>query len=77
MNVSIKNVKVKTLFDSDAEINYMSKRLTNSTQLFIRQEINIIIMNFTDERARFFDICESIFINIENIIISIFVFVIE
>ena len=34
-------------------------------------------MNFTDERARFFDVCESIFVNIENIIISTFIFVIE
>ena len=34
-------------------------------------------MSFTDERVRFFDVCESIFINIENIIISIFIFVIE
>ena len=34
-------------------------------------------MNFTDERARFFDVCEFIFINIKNIIISIFIFVIK
>ena len=77
MNVSIENVKIKALFDSDAEVNCMSKRLTNSTQLFIRQDINIVMMNFTDERARFFDVCESMFINIENIIISIFIFVIK
>ena len=35
------------------------------------------MMNFINECARFFDICESIFVNIENIIISIFIFVIE
>ena len=35
------------------------------------------MMNFINERARFFDVCESILINIENIIISIFIFVIE
>ena len=34
-------------------------------------------MNFIDERARFFDVCELIFVNIENIIISTFIFVIE
>ena len=34
-------------------------------------------MSFTDERARFFDVCESISVNIENIIISTFIFVIE
>ena len=35
MNVSIENIKIKALFDSDAEVNCMSKKLTNSTQLFI------------------------------------------
>ena len=77
MNMSIKNVKVKALFDSDVEVNCMSKRLTNSTQLFIRQDINIVIMSFTDERAHFFDVCESMLISIESIIISTFIFVIE
>ena len=35
------------------------------------------MMNFIDERARFFDVCELIFVNIKNIIISTFIFVIE
>ena len=35
------------------------------------------MMNFINERVRFFNVCESIFINIENIIISIFIFVIK
>ena len=77
MSVSIDDIKIKTLFNNDVEINCMSKRLTDATQLFIRQKISIIIMNFIDERARFFDVCESIFVNIESIIISIFIFVIE
>ena len=34
-------------------------------------------MSFINERACFFNICESIFINIENIIISIFIFIIK
>ena len=77
MNVSIDDVKIKTLFDNNVEINCMSKKLIDATQFFIRQKINIIMMNFIDERARFFDVCESIFVNIENIIISIFIFVIK
>ena len=77
MNVLIDNIKIKTLFNNDIEINCISKRLIDATQLFIRQKINIIMMNFIDERARFFDVCESIFVNIENIIISTFIFVIE
>ena len=35
------------------------------------------MINFINERARFFDVCKSIFVNIENIIISIFIFVIK
>ena len=35
------------------------------------------MINFIDERARFFDVCELIFVNIKNIIISTFIFVIE
>ena len=77
INVFIDNVKIKTLFDNNVEINCMSKRLINATQLFIRQKINIVMMNFINERARFFDICESIFVSIENIIISTFIFVIK
>ena len=34
-------------------------------------------MNLTDERARFFHVCESMFINIKSIIISTFIFVIK
>ena len=77
MNVSINDIKIKTLFNNDVEINYMSKKLIDATQLLIHQKINIIIMNFINERVCFFNVCESIFVNIENIIISIFIFVIE
>ena len=36
MNVSIDDVKIKTLFDNDVEINCMLKRLIDATQFFIR-----------------------------------------
>ena len=77
MNVSIDDVKIKALFDNDVEINCMSKKLTDATQLFIRQEINIVMMNFIDEHVHFFDVCESISVSIESIIISTLIFVIE
>ena len=35
MNVSIDDVKIKTLFNSDVEINYISKKLIDATQLLI------------------------------------------
>ena len=47
------------------------------TQFFIRQEINIVMMNFINKRVRFFNVCELIFVNIKNIIILTFIFVIE
>ena len=77
MNIFINDVIIKILFNNDAEINYISKKVINAAQLFIRQEINIVIMNFINERARFFDVYKSIFVNIQNIIISTFIFVIE
>ena len=77
MNVFIDDVKIKTLFNNDVEINCMSKKLIDATQLFIRQEINIVIINFINKCARFFNVYKSIFINIESIIISMFIFVIE
>ena len=77
MNMSINDVKIKTLFNNNVEINCMSKRLINATQLLIRQKINIVMMNFINERARFFNVCESILVNIENIIISTFIFVMK
>ena len=77
MNVFIDDIKIKMLFNNDVEINYMLKRLIDATQLLIHQKINIVMMNFINERARFFDVCELIFVNIENIIILIFIFVIK
>ena len=77
VNVMIENIKIKTIFNNGVEINCMFKRLTDATQLFMRQNINIIMINVTDERARFFDICEAVFISIDSIIISISVFVVK
>ena len=65
------------MFDNEAEIKCMFKRLTDIAQLFVRQNINIIIINVINERARFFNVCETVFINIDNITISISVFVIK
>ena len=65
------------MFDSEAEVNCIFKRLIDVAQLFVRQNINIIIINVIDERARFFDVCETVFINIDSITISISVFVVK
>ena len=43
----------------------------------MRQNINIIMIKIINERARFFDVCETVFINIDSITISISVFVVK
>ena len=73
----IKNNKIKAMFNNETEINCMFKRLTNAAQLFMCQNINIIMINVINKRTRFFDVCEIVFININNITISIFVFVMK
>ena len=77
MKIIIKEIKIKAMFKNNVEINCMLKKLTNVAQLFVRQRINIIIVNVSNERARFFNICEAIFINIESIIVSVFNFVVK
>ena len=77
VNVMIENIKIKAMFDNGTEINCMFKWLIDAAQLFVRQNINIIIINVTDERARFFNVCEAVFINIDSIMISISAFVMK
>ena len=77
VNVMIENIKIKAMFDSEAEINCMFKRLTNAAQLSVRQNTNIIMIDVIDERARFFDVCEAVSISIGSITISIPVFVMK
>ena len=77
VNVMIENIKIKAMFDNGAEVNCMFKWLTDAAQLPVRQSINIIMINVTDEWARFFDVCEAVFISIDSITISISVFVMK
>ena len=65
------------MFNNEAKVNCMFKWSINIVQLSMRQSTNIIIINVIDERARFFDVCEAVFINIDNITISISVFVVK
>ena len=77
VRVKIINIKIKTMFNSETEVNYIFKRLIDVVQLFVHQNINIIMINIINERVRFFDICEAVFISIENITISISIFVVK
>ena len=77
VSVMIENIKIKAMFNNETEINCMFRRLTDAVQLSVRQNINIIMINVINERARFFDVCETVFIDIDSITISIFVFVVK
>ena len=77
INVIIENVKTKMMFNNKIKVNCIFKRLIDAAQLFVRQNINIIIMNIINERTRFFDVCETMSINIKNVIVSISVFIMK
>ena len=77
VSVIIENIKIKTMFDNETEVNYMFKWLIDVAQLSVRQNINIIIINVINERARFFNVYETVPINIDSITISISVFVVK
>ena len=77
VSVMIENIKIKTIFDSETEVNCMFKWLTDAAQLSVRQNINIIMINVTDERARFFDVYETVSISIDSITIPIPAFVVK
>ena len=77
VNVIIEDIKIKAMFNNGAEINYMFKRLINISQLPVRQNINIIIINVINEQVSFFNVCETVFISIDSITISIPVFVVK
>ena len=77
VSVIIKNIKIKTMFNNEAKVNCMFKRLIDVVQLFIRQSINKIVTNIINERARFFNIYKTVSISIDSITISISIFVIK
>ena len=77
VNIMIENIKIKTMFDNEADINCIFKQLINVAQLSVHQNINIIMINVVNERAHFFDMCEIVFISIDSIMISISVFVVK
>ena len=52
VNVMIENIKIKAMFDNETEINCIFKRLINVVQLFVYQNINIIMINVIDKRVR-------------------------
>ena len=77
VNVMIEDIKIKVMFDNEAEINCMFKRLIDAVQLPVRQNISIVMINVINERARFFDMYKIVFISINSIMISVSVFIVK
>ena len=77
VNVMIENIKIKAMFNSEAEVNCIFKRLVDTIQLSMRQSFSIIIINVINERVRCCDMYEVVLINIDSITISISVFVVK
>ena len=77
VSVMIENIKIKAMFNNEAEVNCMFKQLADAAQLSVHQSINITMIDVINKRARFFNMCETVFISIDNITISISVFVVK
>ena len=56
---------------------YLNDELILFNYLYVRILLDIIIINVINERARFFDVCKTVFISIDNITISISVFIVK
>jgi len=74
--VQLEDVKIKTIFDSNAKINCINKSLANRVDLTIRQDISILLIEVRKARACFEDIIEDAKVSIEKIIIYILIFVV-
>jgi hypothetical protein len=75
--VTIENVKIKILFDNEIEINCISKRLIDETELIVRHDIAMFMIIVIDDCAKFVNICDDLKVRLKNAHIIISIFVIE
>jgi len=68
-------IYVKTLLDSDAEINVMSETLVARTQLSMRRDIHLNMIEVSEAKTNIIECCDDVKINIDEAksVISIFV----
>ncbi len=64
------------MFNSNAKINYISKSFANKTNLIIRQDIFILLIEITRVRVCFEEIIKNAKISIKRVIIYIYIFVV-
>ena len=65
------------MFNSNAKINYISKSFANKTNLIIRQDIFILLIEITKARIRFEEIIKNTKMLIKKVIIYIFIFIVS
>ncbi len=65
------------MFNSNAKINYISKSFANKTNLIIRQDIFILLIEITRVRVCFEEIIKNAKILIKKVVIYIFIFVVS
>ena len=64
------------MFNSNAKINYISKSFANKTNLIIRQDIFILLIEITRVRVCFEEMIKNAKISIKRVIIYIYIFVV-
>ncbi len=74
--MQLKNIKIKAIFNNNAKINCINKNFANKTNLIIRQNIFILLIEITRARICFEEIIKNAKILIEKIIIYIYIFVV-
>ncbi len=75
--MQLKDIKIKTIFNSNTKINYNSKNFANKTNLIIRQNISILLIEIIEIRTCFEKIIKNTEILIKKLIIYIYSFVVS
>ncbi len=70
-------IYVKTLLDSDAEINVMSETLVTKTQLSMQWDIHLDMIEVSEAKTNIIECCDDVKINIDEAKSMISIFVIE
>jgi len=70
-------IYVKTLLDSDAEINVMSETLVARTQLSMRRDIHLDMIEVSEAKTNIIECCNDVKIDIDEAKSVVSIFVIE
>jgi len=70
-------IYIKTLLDSDAEINVMSETLVAKAQLFMQRDIHLDMIEVSEAKTNIIECCDDVKIDIDEAKSVISIFVIE